>query len=253
MKKRNHDWANENNRPIKHRVRKGMIDGARYARRVIVLPSVECADVKVMKECGVVDENSEIIAVEQDKNIWPHIINNLDGMNYNLHRGKLHTLKVPGPVDHAMIDLCGLINPVEIDWIRDHLIPNLTEDSTFSCTFMGTNRAPGGNDNSFLSNVWQIANMANPDWQDNGIFCILPLNWVFHAQLLLLVAALNNKEYTCTFIEEYCDKTVPMLSVRFDHIRSKTFDLAFLLPQADSLKRSNAARMANATRRKNLR
>jgi hypothetical protein len=140
---------NFSNRPAKEAARKYLFETTeRQARRSLWLPSWQCLDIKLAFEMGILDSDSEIIAVEQERDVF-------DGMQRTLRsiakkqglkhapialHSRLEDVTLTAPIDFAFIDLCGTCGPPILLWMESMLAPNLMEAADVAVTFTYTTR-----------------------------------------------------------------------------------------------------------------
>ena len=142
-------WS-ESERPNKAKARRYLFSTTRFVSlRSLWLPAAEGCDLHLAFEMGLLDRNSQIIAVESDPIIYAAMCQMLDSLAAErqlAHRPiainrYLHELSLDQPIDFAFLDLCGTCDADFLGWLQTGLAPKLLAgaDLAITCTYAKRN------------------------------------------------------------------------------------------------------------------
>jgi len=89
-------------------------------RRVLLLPSNTCLDVKELLLKKAIDSTTEIVAIERDPAIVPELTENLTKLGFNnfiVVQSELEFSNLDGQFDFVFLDLCGQLSPGVVNWL----------------------------------------------------------------------------------------------------------------------------------------
>ena len=148
--------------------------GSQYKiRNVLLLPSLNMLDLRVMEKLKLVGKHTNIVAIECEGWIAAKIRTELRNRGYHnvtvicekLHRVSGDTLKMAAPqgFDFAYIDTCNEPTRTMRDWLSNHLKPNLAEKY-----FLATNWGGAGRNDQCWGYGWRhpAAKFSNNDAAD---------------------------------------------------------------------------------------
>jgi hypothetical protein len=103
----------------------------------VYFPGEDCKCVKNSLEMGTINREKMLYLVEHDSKVCKivnqYALDNL--MQYHVHNGEAHYLKINHKIDFAYLDFIGSINEYIYDWIATEIVPNLAPISRISFCF----------------------------------------------------------------------------------------------------------------------
>lgn len=108
----------------------------------LCLPSLECKDVVIGMQRGIIDKRTKIVAVERDYAIAHNMGVKLKslGLKYEVHNCELERAEITDKIDLAYIDICGQITADILFWLTNL---NFTENAKVGFTFSQPARSHG--------------------------------------------------------------------------------------------------------------
>jgi len=108
-----------------------------YAKSALFLPGKECKDIKLAFSEKLIDLDSNIIAIEENKNNHKEIRHYLSRYDlWTLYDRKAENTKIISvlPINFSFLDFCGEISPKKVQWLKSYR-NHLDEDAVTVFTF----------------------------------------------------------------------------------------------------------------------
>jgi hypothetical protein len=139
------NWASSY-RPEKDQMRRLSLAVASPKQVALFLPGWDsendegCFDVKQALELGVIDRDTQILAVERNLELVPKIAACLKRMEFNkppiIHAGQLSMFRnLPQNIDLAVFDLLGNLDDDMVDWFKREFCPRIAPGADITFTF----------------------------------------------------------------------------------------------------------------------
>lgn len=131
--------------------RKQHHNGSQYnIKNLLLLPSINMLDLRVMEKLKMVGKRTNIVAVEKDGRIAGHIRTKLRERykNVTVVRSDLNQITkeqfqeyAPNGFDFAYLDSCSEPTRENRNWLRDQLVPSLADDYFLASNWCGADRS----------------------------------------------------------------------------------------------------------------
>lgn len=129
-------WLSDNRNNKK--IARDLVFNCGPKKSVLLLPGYRCECVKLALSKGVITPKTICTFAERDPAVAEHIRWWVEKeWTYHLpiiHEGELHEMEMH-PIDLGYIDLFGNLTKVEMEWVKNQLIPNLMPNADLAFTF----------------------------------------------------------------------------------------------------------------------